>query len=94
MQSRLLILCCLFALALTANADSSLIKPFKVDVPEEKLEELKQKLSLTRLPQVIKGSKWSAGTDIDVSLLTLESETLRYEKELGNVKVVSVIPTI
>ena len=40
------------------------ILPFKVDVPESKLQDLKARLDITRWPDEIAGSEWDYGTNM------------------------------
>ncbi|MCU1430720.1 MAG: Epoxide hydrolase [Actinomycetia bacterium] len=40
------------------------LQPFKVDVPEDVLEDLRDRLARTRWPDQIPGSGWSYGTDL------------------------------
>ena len=40
------------------------ILPFKVDVPESKLQDLKARLDITRWPDEITGSEWDYGTNM------------------------------
>jgi len=48
------------------------IKPFKIDIPEVKIERLKQKLSLTDFPdEVVDADSWSRGAPLsDIKRLT------------------------
>ena len=42
----------------------ALPKPFKIDVPQSSLDDLKQRLQQTRLPDHIPGVGWDMGTDL------------------------------
>jgi pimeloyl-ACP methyl ester carboxylesterase len=46
----------------TAGADA--IRPFKIDVPDRTLRDLRQRLVRTRLPGEIIGANWDYGTDL------------------------------
>ncbi len=41
------------------------IEPFRIDVPESVLDDLRERLSRTRFPDPIEGSGWAYGTDAD-----------------------------
>ena len=41
------------------------IRPFKIQIPEEALEDLRQRLSRTRWPDEILGSGWDYGSNLD-----------------------------
>ena len=40
------------------------IRPFRIEVPEEVLGDLKRRLAMTRWPDQIAGSGWMYGTDL------------------------------
>jgi pimeloyl-ACP methyl ester carboxylesterase len=40
------------------------IEPFKIDVPDAVIEDLKARLARTRLPDQLPGSSWTYGTDV------------------------------
>jgi pimeloyl-ACP methyl ester carboxylesterase len=48
----------------TAVSDNKMIEPYKVNIPQEILTDLKQRLSLTRWPDELTGSAWSYGADL------------------------------
>ncbi len=50
--------------ALTTRAGRMDIRPFRIEVPEEVLEDLKRRLAMTRWPDQIAGSGWMYGTDL------------------------------
>lgn len=54
------------------STPTTMIKPFSVNIPQQVLDDLKLRLSLTRWPDEITGSKWDYGAD------------LSYMKELTN----------
>src|SRR4029079_4700239 len=41
------------------------IRPFRVEVPEDVLDDLRERLARTRWPDQIPGSGWSYGTDLE-----------------------------
>lgn len=42
----------------------SIIKPYEISIPEERLDKLKQKLSLTELPDELDGAEWDYGAPL------------------------------
>ena len=46
------------------NSNDKMIKPFSVDVPEQVLDDLRQRLKLTRWPFEFPGSGWNIGADL------------------------------
>jgi epoxide hydrolase len=55
------------------------IRPFRVDVPEVILEDLRQRLALTRLPNEIEGIGWEQGTDLGYLRSLLRSWEHEYD---------------
>lgn len=47
------------------NATAECVKPFKIEIPQETLDDLKNRLERTRWTDEIKGSGWSMGTNRD-----------------------------
>ncbi len=47
------------------TAGSSSIEPFRINVTDEVLADLRQRLALTRWPDQIPGSEWDYGTDLE-----------------------------
>ena len=47
-----------------AAADSNAIVPFKINVPEEVLVDLKQRLARARFPDEVEGAGWTYGTNL------------------------------
>ena len=43
---------------------SDAILPFEIQIPDEVLEDLRQRLAMTRFPQQIEGTGWSYGADL------------------------------
>ncbi|MFP6608354.1 MAG: epoxide hydrolase N-terminal domain-containing protein, partial [Myxococcota bacterium] len=43
---------------------SDAISPFEIRVPDEILDDLKQRLAATRFPQQIEGTEWTYGAEI------------------------------
>jgi hypothetical protein len=41
------------------------VRPFKIDVPAQTLDDLQQRLKNTRWSHQIEGTGWDAGTDLD-----------------------------
>jgi pimeloyl-ACP methyl ester carboxylesterase len=41
------------------------IRPFVIDIPEERLEDLRRRLSTVRWPKPVSGAKWSDGADLE-----------------------------
>jgi Epoxide hydrolase N terminus len=41
-----------------------MVRPFKVNIPQEILDDLRQRLSNTRWPDEMKGADWSYGTNL------------------------------
>ena len=39
-------------------------KDFRIHFADEQFEELRRRISMTRLPEPIKGDSWSLGTDV------------------------------
>jgi len=62
----------IFSFFLLAGVQAT-ITPFTINVPDDVLNDLKQKLERTRLPQVISGSKWTEGSDFNVRRLSSRS---------------------
>src|SRR5262249_52602772 len=54
---------CAGAIALRAQPSPSAITPFRIQVPDAVLADLKQRLSRARYPDPTPGSAWEAGTD-------------------------------
>src|SRR6476660_4009303 len=52
------------AAARGSSAGSDAIVPFKIQVPEETLRDLKARLARTRFPDEIPGTGWDYGTDL------------------------------
>ena len=49
--------------ARAAAADSTAIVPFKINVPDEVLADLKQRLARARFPDELEGAGWNYGTN-------------------------------
>jgi hypothetical protein len=41
------------------------VRPFRIEVPQELLDDLHRRLDSTIWPQTIPGAEWDYGTDID-----------------------------
>ncbi len=48
----------------SAAADPDAIRPFRIDVPEDVLADLRDRLARTRLPDEVPGTGWAYGTDL------------------------------
>ena len=42
-----------------------MIEPFRVDVPDDVLDDLRARLARTRLPNQVDDAGWSQGTELD-----------------------------
>ena len=47
------------------SADDAAIRPFEIAVSDETLEDLKQRLNMTRLPDQLDGAGWDYGTELE-----------------------------
>jgi epoxide hydrolase len=47
----------------TATSDSE-IRPFRIDIPQADLDDLRERLARTRLPAELPGSGWEAGVPV------------------------------
>ncbi|MEE2636867.1 MAG: epoxide hydrolase, partial [Acidobacteriota bacterium] len=47
------------------SADDTAIRPFEVAVSDETLDDLKQRLNMTRLPDQLDGAGWDYGTELE-----------------------------
>src|SRR5688572_12353563 len=54
-------------------------EPFTIDVPETVLEDLRDRLHRTRLPNAVDGIGWDQGMDRDVLIALLEHWRDRYD---------------
>ena len=45
------------------------IEPFKIDIPESALEDLKSRLERTRWPDELPNTSWDYGSNLDLSLI-------------------------
>ena len=53
------------AVAEEAPVDPTAIRPFEIAVPDAVLEDLRERLARTRLPDQIEGADWDYGTELD-----------------------------
>ena len=49
----------------TPAAGGGDIRPFRIDIPQEEIDDLIQRLSVTRWPSEIPGTGWSRGVPVD-----------------------------
>ena len=56
---------CLLMISTTSSAADNSIRPFTIDIPDQEITALKQRLALTRLPDQLDNISWEYGTDID-----------------------------
>ena len=47
----------------SASADPTAIRPFEINVPEDVLIDLRERLARTRLPDQMPGTEWDYGTN-------------------------------
>ena len=51
---------------MTTQQDTSLVRPFRAHVPQEDVDDLRERLARTRLPGDLPGEGWSRGVPPDV----------------------------
>ncbi len=49
----------------TPSASGNDIRPFQIDIPQEQIDDLNQRLAATRWPSEIPGVGWSRGVPVD-----------------------------
>jgi len=59
------------------------ITPFRIEVPEDVLSDLRQRLEHTRWSYQLEGTNWDAGTDLDYvkELLAYWQDTYNWRKQ-------------
>ena len=63
-KSLILSVCLVLTSAIATAADNS-IRPFTIDIADQEIQALQQRLSLTRLPDQLDNISWEYGTDIE-----------------------------
>ena len=68
-------------------------KPFTINVPQEKIDRLKQKLALAEFPDELEGSEWDLGCPLsEIKTLTKAWQDFRLETGREEAQRVSSIP--
>ncbi len=65
LKSSLLLSVCFIMISATVSAADNSIRPFTIAIPDQEIQALNQRLSLTRLPDQLDNISWEYGTDLE-----------------------------